>query len=114
MTTLQPGIRWDPTKYELDDFDFNELTEMFAQLRAGLKKFVMLTMTNYELDTQAKKFLSTELLSVHERFVYRMIQICDLTLLKDRIDAALHVRKVPLTNEIGIHAEYQSSSADAG
>ncbi|CAJ0604033.1 unnamed protein product [Cylicocyclus nassatus] len=183
MTTLQPGIRWDSTKYELDDFDFNELTGMFSQLRGGcgsnfnsyfglMKKFVMLTMTNYELDAQAKKFLSAELLPVHERFVYRMIQICDLpvktrslddilsgkedsrerlflphvstlnamailyslaygwkapdkkfgelvansvhTLLRDRIDAALHVRKVPLTNEIGIHAKYQGTSTDEG
>ncbi|RCN45985.1 hypothetical protein ANCCAN_08022 [Ancylostoma caninum] len=180
---LEPGTRWNPTKYEIDDYDFQELTEMFAELRAGcgpnfntyfgfVRKFVMLSMTNYELDTHVKKFLSAEVVRVHEKFVYRLIQICDLpvktrslddilngkneddskdkyylphistlnalailyslaqgwkspdkkfgellanavhTMLRDRIDAALHVRSVPVTNEIGVHAKFQCSSTD--
>ncbi|RCN38281.1 hypothetical protein ANCCAN_15798 [Ancylostoma caninum] len=180
---LEPGTRWNPTKYEIDDYDFQELTEMFAELRAGcgpnfntyfgfVRKFVMLSMTNYELDTHVKKFLPAEVVRVHEKFVYRLIQICDLPvktrslddilngkdedgskdkyylphistlnalailyslaqgwkspdrkfgellanavhiMLRDRIDAALHVRSVPVTNEIGVHAKFQCSSTD--
>ncbi|KAK6751953.1 hypothetical protein RB195_003397 [Necator americanus] len=180
---MEPGARWNPAKYEIDDFDFQELTEMFSELRTGcgsnfntyfalLRKFVMLSYTSCELDIQVRKFIPAELTSVHERFVYRIIQICDLpiktrslsdilngslessskdkyilphisslnalailcslgygwkapdrrfgeliasavhTMLLDRIDAALHVRNVPVVNEIGVRLDFQCPSAN--
>ncbi|EYC15275.1 hypothetical protein Y032_0037g3427 [Ancylostoma ceylanicum] len=165
--TLEPGARWNPANYA-QVVAPTSIRSYFGFLR----KFVMLSMTNYELDTHIKKFLPAEVIHVHEKFVYRLIQICDLpvktrslddilngkyednskdkyylphistlnalailfslahgwkspdlkfgellanavhTMLRDRIDAALHVRSVPVTNEIGIHARFQCTSFD--
>ncbi|KAL6737250.1 hypothetical protein Aduo_010909 [Ancylostoma duodenale] len=165
--TLQPGARWNPANYA-QAVVLTSIRSYFGFVR----KFVMLSMTNYELDTHVKKFLPAEIVHVHEKFVYRLIQICDLpvktrslddilngkdednskdryylphvstlnalailyslaqgwkspdrkfgellanavhTMLRDRIDAALHVRSVPVTNEIGVHANFQCSSTN--
>ncbi|KHJ90785.1 hypothetical protein OESDEN_09360 [Oesophagostomum dentatum] len=85
----KPGARWDPASYELNDFDFNELTEMFAEIRTGcgqnfskyfglLKSFVKLSITNCELDIHARKLLSDELMSVHERFPVKTRSLDDI------------------------------------